>query len=231
MRDKSELLREEYRIRFARTEQYRNSVWKILCDEYFKMFVSPEAHVMDLGSGWGEFINNIDATQKYAMDLNPDAGRRLSGDTHFLHQDCSHEWRIQQESLDIIFTSNFLEHLPDKGHVERTIAEAYRCLKRDGLIICLGPNIKYVHDAYWDFWDHCIPITEGSLSEILQLKGFRIQFSIPRFLPYSMSSGKTPHLRFVKLYLKMPILWPLFGKQFLVVGRKRKSIEPHAEMA
>jgi len=225
MGNKTETLRDAYWMRFARSEQYRNDVWKILCTEYFNMFVSPNAHVLDLGSGWGEFINNIEAAKKYAMDLNPDAGQRLSGDTYFLHQDCSQEWRIQQDSLDVVFTSNFLEHLPDKEHVERTIAEAYRCLKYDGLIICLGPNIKYIPGAYWDFWDHFVPLTELSLSEVLKLKGFSIQLSKPRFLPYSMSKGRTPPLRLVKLYMKLPILWPLFGKQFLVVGRKRKSIE------
>ena len=190
MGDNSEELRNEYRMRFARTEQYRNDIWRILCEEYFRNFVSPEAYVLDLGSGWGEFINNIEAAKKYAMDLNPDAGQRLSGDTYFLHQDCSQEWRIQQDSLDVVFTSNFLEHLPDKEHVERTIAEAYRCLKYDGLIICLGPNIKYIPGAYWDFWDHFVPLTELSLSEVLKLKGFSIQLSKPRFLPYSMSKGR-----------------------------------------
>lgn len=222
--DKAEMLRDEYRMRFARTDQYRNDVWKILCDHYFRMFVSPDAYVLDLGSGWGEFINNVAAGRKYAMDLNPDAGRRLLADTIFLQQDCSQEWRIPQESLDVVFTSNFLEHLPDKGHVERTLAEAYRCLKHGGLIICLGPNIKYVPGAYWDFWDHLVPITEVSLAEILRLKGFSIQTSLPRFLPYSMSTGRTPPLPLVRLYLKLPTLWRLLGKQFLVVGRKRERV-------
>jgi predicted SAM-dependent methyltransferase len=79
--------------------------------------------------------------------------------------------RFGQESLDVVFTSNFLEHLPDKVHVERTLAQAWRCLKDDGFIICLGPNIKYVPGAYWDFWDHFIPLTELSLSEVLKMKG------------------------------------------------------------
>ncbi len=225
MDDKTEALRDEYRVRFARSEQYRNDVWKILCEKYFSLFISSEAHVLDLGCGWGEFINNVKSTKKYAMDLNPDSGRRVSGETQFLHQDCSHEWRIQTESLDVVFTSNFLEHLPDKGHVERTISEAYRCLKYDGLIICLGPNIKYVPGAYWDFWDHLIPITELSISELLRLKGFSIQLSIPRFLPYSMSTGRTPPLFMLKLYLKLSILWRFLGKQFLVVGRKTRTVE------
>jgi SAM-dependent methyltransferase len=200
-------------------------VWKILCDEYFSTFVPPHAHVLDLGSGWGEFINNVQAAKKYAMDLNPDAGRRLSGDTHFLHQDCSEEWQVRQESLDVVFTSNFLEHLPDKPHVERTLAQACRCLKDDGLIICLGPNIKYVPGAYWDFWDHFIPLTELSLSEVLKMEGFSVESCIPRFLPYSMSTGGNPPLFFVRLYLKLSPLWPLFGKQFLVVARKKRRVE------
>lgn len=221
MGDKAEILRDEYRIRFAGTEQYRNAVWMILCEKYFKRFVSPEASVLDLGCGWGEFINNIEASKKFAMDLNSDAGLRLSKDTVFLHQDCSQEWTIESECLDVVFTSNFLEHLPDKKCIERAIAEAYRCLKPGGLIICLGPNIKYVHGAYWDFWDHVIPLTDLSLSEVLKLKGFEIQLRVSRFLPYSMSTGSTPPLFLLKLFLKLHGLCPLFGKQFLVVGRKR----------
>ena len=226
MDNKTSVLRDEYRMRFSRTEEYRNNVWKILCDEYFSLLVFPEAHVLDLGCGWGEFINNVKAGRKYAMDLNPDAGPRLQEGTRFLNQDCSKEWGIQSESLDVVFTSNFIEHLPDKGHVESAIAEAYRCLKDDGLIICLGPNIKHVLGVYWDFWDHAIPITDISLSELLKLKGFSIQSSVPRFLPYSMSTGSTPPLLFLKLYLRFSSLWPLFGKQFLVVGRKNRSPAP-----
>lgn len=225
MKDPTVQLENEYRIRFASVAKYRSDVWKILYDEYFSIFISPAAHVLDLGSGWGEFITNIKAAKKYAMDLNTDAGAHLSGETVFLHQDCSQEWQIQPESLDVVFTSNFLEHLPDKKSIESTISEAYRCLKNDGLIICLGPNIKYLSGAYWDFWDHFIPITELSLSELLKLNGFSIQLCIPRFLPYSMSTGRTPPLLFMRLYLKLPVLWPLFGKQFLVIGKKGRSVD------
>lgn len=220
MSNQADTLAREYRLRFERLAKYRNNVWKVLCDAYFNRFICPEAHVLDLGAGWCEFINNVTAAKKYAMDLNPDTRSRLSGDTLFLHQDCSQEWQLQPGCLDVVFTSNFLEHLPDKANVERAISEAYRCLKNEGLIICLGPNIKYVPGAYWDFWDHFIPFTELSLSELLKLKGFSIHLSIPRFLPYSMSTGRTPPLFLVKSYLRFPVLWPLFGKQFLVVGKK-----------
>jgi len=220
MSDQAAALQAEYRLRFATLETYRNNVWKILCNKYFSTYISPEAHVLDLGSGWGEFINNVTAAKKYAMDLNADSQSRVSKETVFMQQDCSQEWQLEPASLDVIFTSHFLEHLPDKACVERTISEAYRCLKDDGLIICLGPNIKYVPGAYWDFWDHYIPLTHLSVAELLRLKGFDIQLNVPRFLPYSMSAGKTPPLFLLQLYLKLPVFWPLFGKQFLVIGRK-----------
>lgn len=220
MNDRIETLQEEYRLRFTQTRQYRNAVWKSLCDVYFSRFIHKDAHVLDLGSGWGEFINNIMAAHKYAMDLNPDAKGHLSAGVRFLHQDCTRPWNLAAETLDTIFTSNFIEHLPDKAHVERTVSEAFRCLKPHGLFILMGPNIKCVPGAYWDFWDHLIPITELSLSELLKIKGFEIQSCISRFLPYSMSTGSTPPLFLVKWYLKLPKIWPLFGKQFLVIGRK-----------
>lgn len=220
MVDTTDILQDEYRLRFSETERYRADVWKVLCDKYFSRFFTPDSSVLDLGSGWGEFINNIQAKKKYAMDLNPEAGCKVSDKVQFSHQDCSKEWGIETESLDVIFTSNFLEHLPDKAHIERTITEAHRCLKHDGQIICLGPNIKHVPGAYWDFWDHFVPLTDNSLSELLMLKGFIIQSKTSRFLPYSMSNAKRPPLFFVKLYLKLPFIWPLFGKQFLIVGRK-----------
>lgn len=230
MNEQADKLQAQYRMRFEKLANYRNKVWKILCTDFFNGFIPVDARVLDLGSGHGEFINNAKAGKKYAMDLNPDARSRLHEDTCFLHQDCSQTWQIPTESLDIVFTSNFFEHLPDKESVERTIAEANRCLKADGLIICLGPNIKYIPGAYWDFWDHFVPITELSLSELLKLKGFSIRLNVPRFLPYSMSTGSTPPLFLVKLYLKMSAIWRLFGKQFLVVGQKTKSVERDAAL-
>jgi SAM-dependent methyltransferase len=220
MDNKPQALRDEYRLRFTKNEHYRNEVWKIIYKVYFSRYVNPDDHVLDLGCGWGEFINNVKASGKYAMDLNLDSEQRLDKDVRFLHQDCSKEWKIKPGSLDLVFTSNFLEHLPDKEHIESAVSNAYRSLKKDGLIICLGPNIKYLPGAYWDFWDHITPITELSLSEMLRLKGFSIELCVPRFLPYSMSIGGTPPLFLVKPYLELPVLWPLFGKQFLVIGKK-----------
>lgn len=213
-------LQEEYQQRFHGADLYRDSVWKILCKDFFSKYIQPDCAVLDLGAGWGEFSRNILASTKYAMDLNPDCGKRVSNHAIFLQQDCSVAWPIDDEALDVVFTSNFLEHLPSKDLVGRTIDEAFRCLKSGGRIICLGPNIKFVPGSYWDFWDHFIPITEESMAEALSLKGFCVTEKVDRFLPYTMSGGKKPPLFTVKIYLRLRIFWRFFGKQFLVVAQK-----------
>lgn len=220
MIDKSELLSNEYRLRFSKLEDYRSNVWRILCSEFFSKYVPSDSTILDLGAGWGEFINHISAKNKIAMDLNHDTQNHIAADIKFIHQDCATNWQLQSESVDIIFTSNFLEHLPDKASVDFTVSESLRCLKKGGKFICLGPNIKYVNGAYWDFWDHHIPLTEFSVVEILKIVGFEIEKCIPRFLPYSMSSTSNPPLFTVQFYLKMPFLWRLIGKQFLIIAKK-----------
>ncbi len=212
-------LQKEYSRRFSVLQGYRNEVWKILTAEYFQKLIPPDSTVLDLGSGWGEFINNIRAARKYGMDLNPEGRQRLGADVEFLEQDCSREWQVAEGSLDCVFTSNFFEHLPDKSALRATLTQARRCLKPGGQIICLGPNIKHLPGLYWDFWDHYLPLTELSLKEALELLDFRVETCLGRFLPYTMAAGRNPPLALVGMYLKLPFLWPLAGKQFLVVAR------------
>lgn len=224
MKNHPEFFEKLYSQRFTALENYRDNVWKIICSEFLFQYVPAGSTVLDIGAGWGEFINNVIATNKIAMDLNPATEKHLLPGITFLHQDCSKQWEIESDSVDVVFTSNFIEHLSDKLSIERTLAEACRCLKNGGKIVCMGPNIKYTHGAYWDFWDHHIPITDLSCAELLKMHGFSVERSIPRFLPYSMSTGNKPPLFMVKLYLRIPILWRLFGKQFLIVGRKSDGI-------
>jgi SAM-dependent methyltransferase len=208
-----------YAQRFAANLDYRKRVWRVLIDSFFQKYVSPGAVVLDLGCGYGEFINQVEAKRKYAMDLNPDAPRYLSAEVNFIQQDCSQPWAINAGSLDVIFTSNFFEHLPDKAALGRTLDQAHQALKPGGLLIAMGPNIKLVPGAYWDFWDHYIPLTESSLAEALENRGFQIERKEPAFLPYTMAGKKPAPLVLVRLYFCLPLLWRLFGKQFLVIAR------------
>lgn len=213
-------LGKEYQRRFAALAGYRDSVWQVLVRQCFQSYVAPGSSVLDLGSGWGEFIRHIRADRRIAMDMNPEMPGRVGPDVETILQDSAQPWPLADGSIDVVFTSNFLEHLPDKDALRRTLKEACRCLRAGGRLICLGPNIRFLHGAYWDFWDHFVPLTDRSLVEILTLAGFAVERVVPRFLPYSMSQGFTPPVALIAAYLRLPPVWPLFGKQFLVVARR-----------
>ena len=219
-RETPEELKAQYERRFASMQDYRRRMWSVLTADYFQRFIEPGQTVLDLGCGWGEFINQIKAAAKFGMDLNPDTARHLSPGVVFLQHDCSQPWPLAPESLDTIFTSNFFEHLPDKTALKATLAHAFAALKPGGRLIALGPNAKAVPGAYWDFFDHHVILTEQSLREILELTGFTTEQCIARFLPYT-AVGKPPApLWLIRLYLKLRPLWRFFGGQFLLVARR-----------
>lgn len=219
IKDPDELQR-LYARRFERRLAYRQRIWRILVSDHFQPMIPAGAAVLDLGCGYGEFINQVAARRKYGMDLNPHSRAVLHPDVGFFEQDCTKRWPLADSSLDVVFTSNFFEHLPDKGALRDTLREAARCLRPGGRLIALGPNIKHVPGAYWDFWDHFICLTEMSLAEAMESNGYRVVQSVSRFLPYTaVNTPEYPDV-LIRLYLAIPPLWRLFGKQFLVVGEK-----------
>ena len=216
-----EELQRIYDTRFSINREYRRKVWSILVSNWFGQYVRPTNAVLDLGCGYGEFINAIACRQKFAIDLNPDASKFLAQEVTYFLQDCSTPWPLPDRSLDVVFTSNFLEHLPDKAAVGRALDEAYRCLRPGGFVIAMGPNVKYLPGAYWDFWDHYVPLSEAALKEALMSRNFAVDTCIGRFLPYTMATGPQYPVALLKAYLRLPLLWRIFGKHFLVVGTRR----------
>ena len=207
-----------YARRFRDNQAYRQRVWRVLVRHIFQPQVPRTGAVLDLGCGYGEFINTVQAAVKYGMDLNPASAENLAPGVKMLRQDCSARWELPDDSLDVVFTSNFFEHLPDKATLTRTLQQARRCLKPGGKLIAMGPNIKYLPGDYWDFWDHYLPLTGASLSEGLETNGFQVAVCHPRFLPYTTKAALPSWPMLVKVYLRVPILHRVLGKQMFVVG-------------
>jgi SAM-dependent methyltransferase len=213
-------LQKLYKNRFAGRGAYRDEIWRVLVADFFSQWVPARGAVLDLGCGHCEFINNVRSENRLGMDLNPDSVQHAAPGVQILTQSCSQPWAIEDDSLEVVFTSNFFEHLYSKSDLRDTLMQVWRCLRPGGQIVALGPNIRYLPGAYWDFYDHYLPLTERSLGEVMTEIGFTVEEQIPRFLPYTMSQGRQSPVWMVRLYLKLRFTWPLFGKQFLVVARK-----------
>lgn len=224
----NEDLKSLYRHRFSADElPAKNALWQVLCKHFFQRYVDVDQHtVLDLACGYGEFINNIRAARKLAVDLNPDSPSVLAKDVSFFAVAADRLDPIADASVDVVFTSNFFEHLPDKSVLQNVLTEIHRVLKPGGTLIAMGPNIRYLPGAYWDFIDHHLPLSERSLAEALLLAELRPVEMIDRFLPYTTQSRlpKAPWL--VRAYLALPLAWRFLGKQFLVVARKNPEQRP-----
>ena len=209
-----------YEKRFSGHENYRNRVWKVLINDFFSKSIKSTDHVLDLGCGYGEFINHTKCEVRHAMDLNPKTKSLLDKEIIFHQQDCSKPWKIDPNFLDFVFTSNFFEHLPNKECLDRTMCEVKKALKPGGILIAMGPNISVLKGLYWDFWDHHVALSDQSLCELLQIHDFTIEHAYSKFLPYNMVRVKERPLFLVSLFVRFQFLWKIFGKQFLIVSKK-----------
>src|SRR5262249_28099181 len=155
---------------------------------------------------------------KYAVDLNPDARANVAPEVEFCLSRADAMTAIGDESVDVVFASNFLEHLRSKEECDRVLAEVRRILRPGGRFVILGPNIRYLAADYWDFSAPSLPLSHLSLEEGLVQADYEIDRIIPRFLPYTTRSRLPQHPLLVAWYLNVPVAWRLMGKQFLVVA-------------
>ena len=180
-------------------------------------YVSPTDVVIDLGAGYGEFINHIRCGKKYAVDLNEETADAVNSDVVFLKRRTVDLGDIPQASADLVFASNLFEHLSSKEELLATLREVRRTLRPGGKLLILQPNIRYAYREYWDFLDHHLALSHESMGEALEIAGFKVVECRPRFMPYSTKS-KLPQSPFLlRIYLRVPPLqWLLGGQMFLV---------------
>jgi ubiquinone/menaquinone biosynthesis C-methylase UbiE len=210
-----------YSNRFDPAEQRRKDrLWQVLCRDFFQKYVAPSDTVLDLGAGYCEFINHIHCAVKIAVDMNIETSRYAKPNIKVLKCMSNAMPSVLDSSVDVVFTSNFFEHLPDKFTFGETLREIFRVLRPRGKLLVLQPNIRLLNGEYWDFLDHYIPLTDRTVVEALTLAGFRVIEVRPRFLPYTTKSRIPQHPWLVWLYLRFPLLHRVMGKQAWIVGVK-----------
>lgn len=198
--------------------RYRKAVWKEIA-KYIQRYIPESSVILDLGSGYCDFINSISGAEKYALDkyINPEDYAsekvvKLFGDVRLMNK------KIKNESLDVVFASNFLEHLNEKD-LEEYIESVHKKLKKNGLLIIIQPNYRFCYKNYFDDYTHIREWSDISLRDYLKTKGFAILKCEPRFLPFSMKSKLPKNRILIRMYLKSPI--KPFAKQMLIIAKKQ----------
>ena len=208
-----------YQRRFGADIEFRKGMWSVLCKDFFQKYIPKEAVILEVAAGYCEFINNIVGKRRIALDLNPDVKKFASGEVEVVLADSINMLKVADNSCDVVFISNFLEHLK-KEDIVKTVKEVHRVLRIDGKLLILQPNIRFCYKEYWNFFDHISALDDKSLSEVLELNGFKVIECKSKFLPYTTKSRFPKAIFLIKLYLRIPILHNILGKQAFICAQK-----------
>lgn len=194
----------------------RDLIWRAITENIQSSFLDPDDTIVDLGCGYGDFINQVDAGKKIAIDLE-DVKSYLNDDIEFHCSSVENLDFLDANSIDAVFGSNLLEHL-DKIQIRTTLSEIKRILKPSGKIILIQPNFRLCYKRYFDDYTHQTIFTDESLCGLLKSYGLSIIYRKAGYLPFSMQSRLPKSYWLTRLFLTLGS--PLLAKQMLVVGTK-----------
>jgi SAM-dependent methyltransferase len=210
-----------YARRFAGDERFRGEMWRVLA-AWLSRWIPHDAVIVEIAAGHCEFINAVNGARRIAVDINPETRRHAADGVEVVVGDARELSVLSEGTADVVFVSNFFEHL-ERSAILDTIRAVHRILKPGARFLILQPNIRFLARDYWMFFDHVTPIDDRALCEALELCGLSIETAIARFLPFT-TKGKLPKsTRLLRLYLRLPLAWRLFGGQAFIVARKPSS--------
>jgi SAM-dependent methyltransferase len=208
----------EYRFREIDQER-RNAVWREISSWVYDELGRP-ARVLDPAAGLGEFISQVPAKERWAVDrVAYDENDAARAGAKVIVADVM-DAELPEEHFDAVWVSNFLEHLDSQEAVAEFLEKMHRSIRPGGQIAILGPNFRYCAREYFDCADHTVLLTHIGVAEHLYAAGFDPARVVARFLPYSFRGRLPAHPSFTRMYLRMPGAWRLLGKQFLVIGKR-----------
>jgi len=196
----------------------RTIIWREIV-RYLERRVPLGEMVLDVGCGYGEFINNVRSKNRFALDRNPEMEKYLEPGVSFLAADAlAAGGSFPPATFDFIFSSNLLEHL-EREEIGRLLGDIHTLLKPGGHVGILMPNYRLAVRQYFDDYTHKTPVSDVALSDWLESEGFEVVLLKPGFMPYSLKRSRLPvNSVLVRCWLWSPVK-PGAG-QMLIVARR-----------
>ena len=197
----------------------RDIVWQALWRFYFKRIVPADGCVLDLGAGYGSFINQVVAKRRIALDVWPDFARHLAPGVEAVAGLVTDLDFLTDGSVDFAFASNLFEHIPQQDFTR--VLDALRPkLSARGSLNILQPNYRYAFREYFDDYTHVAIYSHVSLVDFLLANGYEATLVVPRFLPLTVKSRMPVSPWLIAAYLASPI--KLLGKQMFIRATPRR---------
>jgi SAM-dependent methyltransferase len=196
----------------------RDVVWQSLWRYYFSKWITPEDCVVDLGCGYGNFINAVVAKRRVALDIWPAFPHYLDAGVEAVVGPITELGFLDNHAVDFVFASNLFEHLSQAEF--RTVLDGLRNkFSLRGMLTILQPNYRYAYREYFDDYTHITVYSHISLADFLVANGYEVLEIHPRFLPLTIKSRLPVSPWLIRAYLSSP-LKPQ-GKQMLVRARPK----------
>lgn len=194
----------------------RDVLWRVLWESFFRHRIPENGCVLDLGAGYGQFINNVVAKRRIAVDSWPGLASHAAPGVEAIVGDVADLSAIGDGEVDYAFASNLFEHL-SQAKLADVLAGLKKKLRPTGTLTVLQPNYRYAYREYFDDFTHVAVWSHVSLTDFLTANGFDVVECRPRFLPLTIKSRLPVWPFLIRAYLASP-LKPL-GKQMLIVAR------------
>jgi len=194
----------------------RRRVWREIVR--FVQKDAPTARtVVELGAGYCDFINQFPAPRKIAFDLNPEMAAFAAPEVELRTGEATTLSGIKAESIDLVFASNFLEHLRQE-QLAALLPRIRSVLAPGGRLILIQPNYRLCADRYFEDPTHQTIFDDASIVELLTMHAFHVIRLEPGVLPFSMKSRLPQWGCLTRLYLRSPIK-PMAAQMYVVAER------------
>ncbi|MFL6856809.1 MAG: class I SAM-dependent methyltransferase [Allosphingosinicella sp.] len=194
----------------------RGTVWKALWRYHFRRLVPKGGCVLDLGCGYGDFINQVEARRRIALDAWAGFAAHLAPGVEPVVAPVTDLSGIADASVDFAFASNLFEHVTQADFAV-ALGQLRAKLTPEGTLTLLQPNYRYAFREYFDDYTHVAIYSHLSLADFLRANGWEVIEVRPRFLPLTVKSRLPVWPALIGAYLRSPFK-PL-GKQMLVRAR------------
>jgi SAM-dependent methyltransferase len=200
---------------------------------------------LELGAGSGEMLSQFKdlGFSVEGLDLDLKAAKRAKQKGLKMYHGDIFSRKFKANHYDIIFSSHFIEHIPDPL---RVMKETLNILKKDGVFIAITPNISsFLHRYLRSKWLNLDPprhlhmFNADQLRKLMHHAGYKNievksgNYSAATVFYYSLNSDywhnrrsiKALLLRFLSLIVRFCLnflhyFYPLSGEEIILIARK-----------
>jgi SAM-dependent methyltransferase len=140
--------------------------WRVIC-----RYLPPGAYrLLEIGPGYGEFARFLASQQSWhylALESNYRISRLVAKENFDVCQSSVPPFPLCSLSVDVIYASHVIEHLPGAEGAIEFLREAYRVLSPGGVLFLAAPDFMTFGKTFWDAdYTHAFPVTRRRLVQL-----------------------------------------------------------------